>query len=141
MAGKNDNLVPLNNRTKTEQTRITTMGGIASGEARRRKKTMRELAQMFGALGVSNESIRNKMKELGVSEADMNHDMAVMIGQYMKAEKGDTQAAAFVRDTKGENPKEPLMQLNVGEISGIEVVFKDFKGGKDETTQRNRENK
>ena len=105
-------------------------GGIASGEARRRKKTMRELAQMFGSLEVSNETIRARMRSLGVSEEDMNHDMAVMIGQYMEAEKGSTQAAAFVRDTKGENPKEPTMQLNVENVSGLEVVFKDFKEGK-----------
>ena len=130
MAGVNDNLVPLNNRTKTEQTEITRAGGIASGEARRRKKTMRELAQMFGSLEVSNETIRARMRSLGVSEEDMSHDMAVMIGQYMEAEKGSTQAAAFVRDTKGENPKEPMMQLNVDNISGLEVVFKDFKEGK-----------
>lgn len=130
MAGANDNLIPLNNRTKTEQTRITKMGGIASGESRRRKKTMRELAQMFGSLEVSNDTIRARMRSLGVSEDDMNHDMAVMIGQYMEAEKGNTQAAAFVRDTKGENPKEPMMQLNVDNISGLEVVFKDFKEGK-----------
>ena len=130
MAGANDNLIPLNNRTKTEQTRITKMGGIASGESRRRKKTMRELAQMFGSLEVSNDTIRARMRSLGVSEEDMSHDMAVMIGQYMEAEKGSTQAAAFVRDTKGENPKEPMMQLNVDNISGLEVVFKDFKEGK-----------
>ena len=130
MAGANDNLIPLNNRTKTEQTRITKMGGIASGESRRRKKTMRELAQMFGSLEVSNDTIRARMRSLGVSEDDMNHDMAVMIGQYMEAEKGNTQAAAFVRDTKGENPKEPMMQLNVDNISGLEVIFKDFKEGK-----------
>ena len=130
MAGANDNLIPLNNRTKTEQTAITRAGGIASGEARRRKKTMRELAQMFGSLEVSNDTIRARMRSLGVSEEDMNHDMAVMIGQYMEAEKGNTQAAAFVRDTKGENPKEPMMQLNVDNISGLEVVFKDFKEGK-----------
>ena len=130
MAGANDNLIPLNNRTKTEQSKITRMGGIASGEARRRKKTMRELAQMFGSLKVSNETIRARMRSLGVSEEDMSHDMAVMIGQYMEAEKGSTQAAAFVRDTKGENPKEPMMQLNVDNISGLEVVFKDFKEGK-----------
>ena len=91
---------------------------------------MRELAQMFGSLEVSNETIRARMRSLGVSEEDMSHDMAVMIGQYMEAEKGSTQAAAFVRDTKGENPKEPMMQLNVDNISGLEVVFKDFKEGK-----------
>lgn len=130
MAGRNDNLVPLNNRTKTEQTKIARAGGIASGEARRRKKTMRELAQMFGGLDVSSEKVRNQMLALGVSEDDMSHDTAVIISQYMEAEKGSTQAAAFIRDTKGENPKDPSVQFNVETVKGLEVIFKDFKGGK-----------
>lgn len=123
------NMIPLNTRTKAEQKRIATMGGIASGEARRRKKTMRELAQMFGNLEVSNEAIRQRMKALGVSDEDMSHDTAVIIGQYMEAEKGNTQAASFIRDTKGENPRDPLLQLNVGEVKGVEITFKDC--GKD----------
>lgn len=123
------NMIPMNARTETEQKRITRMGGIASGVARRRKKTMRELAQMFGNLEVSNEAIRQRMKALGVSEEDMSHDTAVIIGQYMEAEKGNTQAASFIRDTKGENPRDPLLQLNVGEVKGVEITFKDC--GKD----------
>ena len=121
------NLRPAEYKLTVEEAK---KGGIASGEARRRKKTMRELAQMFGSLGVSDEAIREKMALLGIPAEDMNHDMAVMIGQYAEAEKGNTQAATFVRDTKGENPKEPMMQLNVDNISGLEVVFKDFKEGK-----------
>lgn len=119
------NMIPMNARTEAEQKRITRMGGIASGVARRRKKTMRELAQMFGNLEVSNEAIRQRMKALGVSEEDMSHDTAVIIGQYMEAEKGNTQAASFIRDTKGENPRDPLLQLNVGEVKGVEITFKD----------------
>jgi len=36
------NLIPFSERTKEEQKRITRMGGIASGEARRRKKAARQ---------------------------------------------------------------------------------------------------
>ena len=35
-----DNLIPQNERTKEEQREIARQGGIASGEARRRKKTI-----------------------------------------------------------------------------------------------------
>ena len=44
MAGKGaiDNLIPQSMRTKEEQSRIATMGGIASGIARRNKKTMKQ---------------------------------------------------------------------------------------------------
>ena len=36
----------LADRTKEEQKKIATMGGIASGKARQKKKTMRQLAEI-----------------------------------------------------------------------------------------------
>lgn len=42
MANKGqENLIPMNERTKEEQKRIATMGGIRSGEVRREKATMK----------------------------------------------------------------------------------------------------
>ena len=42
MAHKGDeNLIPLNQRTKEEQKKIATMGGIRSGKVRREKATMK----------------------------------------------------------------------------------------------------
>lgn len=40
------NLIPLNQRTKEEQKEIATMGGKASGEARKEKATMRKMLEM-----------------------------------------------------------------------------------------------
>ena len=37
-----ENLIPFNERTESEKRKIATMGGIASGEARRKKATMIE---------------------------------------------------------------------------------------------------
>lgn len=44
---KHENLIPQSARTKEEQRRIATMGGKASGEARRRKRDMRELMKLM----------------------------------------------------------------------------------------------
>ena len=38
----NENLIPLNKRSKEKQKEIVTLGGIASGEARRENDTMRK---------------------------------------------------------------------------------------------------
>ena len=38
-----ENLIPLTNRTKSEQREIARLGGIKSGEARRRKKDIYQL--------------------------------------------------------------------------------------------------
>ena len=82
-------------------------GGIASGEAKRKKKAMRERLEILLELplksgkGADIESIKNfaalKGKNITVQDA-------MMIAQIQRALKGDTTAAAFVRDTAGENP-------------------------------------
>jgi glutamate synthase domain-containing protein 1 len=82
-------------------------GGIASGEAKRKKKAMRERLEILLELpmrsgkGADLDNIKNfaalKGKNITVQDA-------MMIAQIQKALKGDTTAAAFVRDTAGENP-------------------------------------
>ena len=86
-------------------------GGIASGEAKRKKKAMRERLEilldmpMKSGKGADIEAIKNfaalKGKNITVQEA-------MMIAQIQKALKGDTTAAAFLRDTAGENPAQKI---------------------------------
>ena len=47
MAKGQENLIPLNQRTKEEQREIQVAGGIASGEARREKATMKKTLEML----------------------------------------------------------------------------------------------
>lgn len=123
----------LRKLTTTQAREIGKLGGKASAEAKKKRKTFKELLTMFGELDVKDDELRQKMLELGVSKGLLTHDTAVIISQYQRAEKGDTQAAAFIRDTKGENPKDPALNLNIESVSGIEIVFKDF-GGSDGST-------
>lgn len=96
-------------------------GGIASGEAKRKKKAMRERLEilldlpMRSGKGTDLDAIKNfaalKGKNITVQDA-------MMIAQIQKALKGDTNAAAFVRDTAGENPSVKVeadvdMDLNI----------------------------
>lgn len=96
-------------------------GGIASGEAKRKKKAMRDRLEILLELpmragkGTDLEAIKNfaalKGKNITVQDA-------MMIAQIQKALKGDTNAAAFVRDTAGENPSVKVeadvdMDLNI----------------------------
>ena len=45
MANENKNLIPQSERTKDEQREIARMGGIASGKARREKKTIQKILE------------------------------------------------------------------------------------------------
>ena len=56
----------LADRTKDEQKKIATMGGIASGKARREKKTMRHLAEICLNAKLTKPEIAAKLKEAGL---------------------------------------------------------------------------
>ena len=90
-------------RTKSEAREKGAKGGKASGEARRVKKTLRELVELFAALGVSEET-RKKMKELGIPEELMTRKMQPVVALFNKANKGDVSAFNAIRDIVGEKP-------------------------------------
>lgn len=69
MEGTNNNLVPLNERTKEEQREIAKKGGIQSGKVRRRKRTMKEAAQLILKLPVSDEQAE-VLKAYGIPDQD-----------------------------------------------------------------------
>lgn len=89
-----------------KQKEICSMGGKASGEAKRRRKTFLEIMNWLGECRASDAEIKNFQNIFpGVKEKDLTKDIMVAAGQYYKAiNKQDTFAAAFIRDTKGEKP-------------------------------------
>ena len=97
---------PFRFRTGEQQVETARRGGIASGEARRRKKTMKETAKMLLDMEIPDaaKELKAKLKVMGISEEDFTYQSAVMVGILNQAMKGNTQAAAFLRDTVGENP-------------------------------------
>ena len=86
-------------------------GGIASGEARRRKKAFKESFELLLAMPLKNgrntdvESIKNfaSMKGKNISVQD-----AIVISIVQKAMKGDVRAAEYIRDTIGQKPTDNL---------------------------------
>ena len=111
------NLKPLNERTKDEQREIQTLGGIKSGEARRAKKTMREMLDYL------------LEKEIKTNKGDMTTLEAIMVSMIAKASKGDVRATEFIRDTIGQKPNEKV----IGELS-IKQALVEFGDG---TSQSN----
>ena len=60
------NLIPLDKRTKSEQRKIQSMGGCSSGVSRRRKKSLREAAELYLSLPVSDKRAWNRLARDGV---------------------------------------------------------------------------
>lgn len=95
---KNGNLIPNSERTPEELKEMTRKGGIASGAARRRKKSMREWAEVLG------EVTMNLKTPDGEAVPDGDAAAAVVLKQYQKAiNKSDTAAAAFLMRLRGED--------------------------------------
>ena len=83
-------------RTGEEQAETARAGGIASGEARRRKRTLKEIAEML-----ADEHIA--MRQPDGTTKDMTYDVALIQTMYRNAiTKGDTQAAKFIANLLGE---------------------------------------
>lgn len=97
------NLIPLNRRTKSEQREIQAAGGRAAGALRRRKRSMREAADLYLSLPVSDRKQWNKLARKGVDPEDVDNQMAIIVGLAEAAAKGDARAAKVLIDLLGDD--------------------------------------
>ena len=100
--------------TVEEQSR----GGVASGEARRQKKTLAQLSEMIGKLQVSSEKNREIMRQAGISDEDMIRDTEAMFRLSLKAASGDTRAIELLAKLRGElKPDNPFAGVSVESVT------------------------
>ena len=137
----------LNNRAATqfrageEQVRIAKKGGIASGQARRRKKTLSELAKMI-AENPAPTAAKKELAKMGIADEDANNMAVVATSLYKKAADGNIQAiekweqltaASKDDDEKYELPARVLgkafVDINRQIKPNIEYVFEGGRGG------------
>ena len=97
-------LIPLNKRTKEEQSAICTKGGVASGAARRRKKELREFMKDF-LMQEANPALKANMKALGVDPEQMTNLAALCTRVFTKGvSQGDLNAARTAIEWAGMAP-------------------------------------
>lgn len=106
-----ENLKPLNTRTKAERKEIAIMGGKASGEARRKKRELKELLE----LALSQPCEENP---------DMDNWTAVTVALLNKAKGGDTKAYEVMRDTIGQKPTDKIETEMKGDVN-INISVKE----------------
>ena len=97
------NLIPFGQRTEEEQRDIRSAGGKASGVSRRRKRSLKEAADLYLSLPVSDRRVWNKIARRGVDPEDIDNQMAMIIGLTMAATAGDAKAAKVIVDLLGED--------------------------------------
>ena len=101
------NLMPIqevnSNRTREQHSEDSRKGGVASGVSRRRKRSLKEAADLFLSMPVTDTRIFNKMAKVGIDVDDADYQMAVIVGLTIQAAKGDAKAAKAVFDLLGED--------------------------------------
>lgn len=97
------NLIPFNKRTKSEQREYASKGGKKSGEVRRQKKKMKETINMLLSLNLPDSEGKEQLKNLGIDDEDLNVQTAILMQQVKKAMAGNLESAKFVRDVSDEN--------------------------------------
>lgn len=85
------NLIPFNERTEKEQREIARKGGIASGEARRRKRDLKEELLLL----LEDEDTQKKIS-------------IALIERAMIMDNMGNKAFEVIRDTIGEKPVDKL---------------------------------
>lgn len=111
MALNPQNLNPV--RSEDEARRKGAAGGRASGEARRRKRAMREVLDDLLQMPLKRGELKNveclgdlmgpngKINLLN-GKINVTVEQAVLLGQAVLAMQGNTKAATFLRDTAGQ---------------------------------------
>ena len=96
-----DNLIPLDRRTKDEQRKIQSMGGVASGIARRRRKSLSEALGVYLSLPVQDKRSLNRLLRAGLDEADADMQTLAIAALVQRAIDGDVRAARLIFDIVG----------------------------------------
>ena len=97
------NLIPNSEITPEERREIATAGGKASGVSLRRKRSLKEAADLYLSLPVTDRRTWNKIARRGVDPDDIDNQMAMIIGLTIAATAGDAKAAKVIVDLLGED--------------------------------------
>lgn len=106
------NLIPLNERTQRERKEIAKKGAEATNKKKVERKKFNELFNNYLGKKVTNEQIKEQMKQFGFEDKECTNKNAMVFAQFKEALKGSTQAFVAVRDTMGEKPIEQIQNLN-----------------------------
>ena len=121
-----DNLRVL---TSEEAREIGSKGGIASGEARRQKKSLREKAKLLMSLSIQDQKELLKAKELGLNEEEVDIEMMNLIHMLNIIKKENfNSVGAFnslkdLTDEESNTNKTPELKIEIVNNEDLEAVM------------------
>lgn len=106
------NLVPL---TTDKAREIGQKGGIASGEARRKKRTLKELLEAVAEKNVQSDKIKKTLSDLGFEDNEQTYNLAIAVRIMNGALNGDHKSISEYMDGTGQK-----ITRNINENHNIE---------------------
>lgn len=100
-----ENLIPVTQRTKSEQREIAKKAGIASGKARRKKAEFKKALEIVLSSKVQNQQLAEMLETMGY---DNTNEMAIALMTVQKAMKGDLRAVELIERTSNQVAKDKL---------------------------------
>lgn len=121
---------PMKDRSPAERSEIASMGGTASGIAKREKKRAKEILDTFLSMPLKRRKLAN-VEEIQAFESlkgkNITVNEAIQLRQIQRALNGDLSSATYIRDTVGEAPtskveakiNDPFANLTTEELRDI----------------------
>lgn len=118
MSNGQENLIPMNKRTKEEAREYGRKGGIESGKTRQKKATMKKIL----------EDMLNEVANVKGNTNNLTYAELVTLGLIKGATKGNAINYKTIMEVKGElNPenetKEPIINIQVKDNSNLADKF------------------
>ena len=116
------NLRRIDAMEPVEKTAFTRKGQAAGAEVRRRKRALRDVLDALLSMeytGTTDSALAEAAQSAAKArDATLNQYDIVAIAQIIKAQGGDTAAAAWVRDSAGDKPGEAVtvQQLSAEDV-------------------------
>lgn len=119
------NLRPV--QSEAEARELGRKGGIASGKARRQKKTLAQIGDMIGNLDIKSEKNREIMRQAGISDEDMINDVGMLFRLNLKAQQGNERAIELLAKLRGQFKEQSSVELS--EVKPLVDLTKRSKNG------------
>lgn len=119
------NIIPYRFRSGSEARENGQKGGINSGASRRRKRSMREAADLFLSLPVNNPQIAQSLEAAGLDADEIDYQMAVVAGMTIEAVKGNPKAAKILMEMLGDSKTDETQK---GALEKLDEVLDQIGG-------------
>lgn len=120
------NLVPFTSEQSHEEAvRNGRKGGLASGESKRRKKTVKEAADILLSMPPQGSHAIKLLKQTGIPQGEWDNQLAIVAAMVDRAMRGDVKAAKMIFEILDETQKEEKFGITVADREAVDAFIRN----------------